>query len=241
MNHSFFTISGYLIGLIGTVSGIYFYFKGKIRKQLSYYIMHFDLFTDIIREVGRLSVLYDDKKISNLTLSELYIWNSGNTYIDNQDIAPMAPIIISSKDGEILECIVKLTTDRDNNWQISDCKNGKEITFDYIPTSKGCMIKIAHTGKSVHVSGKLKQSNIKYQRVMPTRKNPESDKRFFLFMLCITILSFLAKYIFNSDKALSLGVVTSLVSIFTIIMWQINKAKSSSISVFQEFRYGKEK
>lgn len=165
--------SSALWGIIGLIGGIvvsaFFYFIGIKRKSLIYDITTTTLVSQNATQIENLSIIYNNKPISNLYTSTIKIRNNGNSIIEPSDFAPSAPLSLIT-DGEFLinsNTGTKLLSENDYNNvypfietdENNICKK-TTICFDYISKKETISCTVFHTG-SLTIYGKLKDGKLK--------------------------------------------------------------------------------
>ena len=84
INNPFWTI---LISVItAIVIAVFAYRKGRKVKKPRYYVKSHNLFTDFSSKITKLTMLYSDTPIEQLTASKIAFWNDGTETIDKVDI-----------------------------------------------------------------------------------------------------------------------------------------------------------
>lgn len=145
-----FGISGFIIGVLGVILTIVFYFKTRKVKIPCYAIRSLGVVEDITNKSQLLEMYYAKRKIERLTITRVAFWNAGNETIDKRDIAPADPIRMVLKPGyNILD--VKLIYEKDKVNQFNfDLQSGNSdviLKFDYLDKHDGAIIQIIHTGE----------------------------------------------------------------------------------------------
>jgi hypothetical protein len=98
-HHPNFNVVAGLFGIIGTLSGIYFYFVSIQKPELTYYIS--PTRTSIVKKgnLDNLSVTFQGEAIKgDLSTAEIQVWNQGKAPIRKGDI--LLPITIKTPHGE---------------------------------------------------------------------------------------------------------------------------------------------
>jgi hypothetical protein len=213
VNHPLFQISSYIIGILGVLLSVYFYRKGKSQKVLSHFMNNFVVIGGQVNEFNKLSVFYDKVPVSNLTITEFYLWNSGNTIINGSDIAAMSNISIKCEgEGQVLEQEILICSDHSNNCKSKLSDNTIHLSFDYLRPNEGCKIKVTHTADNLRLEGKLKESEIRYQIAFKDRSKFKDDMKgaiiITLFTIIYSIISF--KYPDHSTHYSSYGWILML-------------------------------
>jgi len=98
-----------LLAMVGIGLAILFYFKGRRLKQPMYSIRSAHLIQNMIGP-GGLEIYYGGQLITNLMVSKILFWNSGQDIIDKKDIA--SPLAVIIRNGKILNAeLLKRSTE----------------------------------------------------------------------------------------------------------------------------------
>lgn len=93
VTNPWFGITSFIIGVLGVILTIIFYFKSKKFKRPCYAIRSLGVVEDITNKSKSLEIYYAGQKIERLTITRIAFWNAGNETIDKRDIAPADPIL----------------------------------------------------------------------------------------------------------------------------------------------------
>ncbi|RNI30933.1 hypothetical protein EFA69_06480 [Rufibacter immobilis] len=143
-----FVLIGGIVGVLGLFLSIYFYFKSKSVKSLSYNTKNFQLVDSKLNKVEGLDVSYKGSKVLNLTVTRFIIWNSGNVTIRRDDIASKDPLRIAIvNEGGFLDYQVVREVNKVNDFTVTPIANGREllIDFEYLDHNDGIIIQTYHT------------------------------------------------------------------------------------------------
>jgi hypothetical protein len=102
-----------LVGIIGTIASIiglllaiYFYLKGKQVRKLVYHVNPAKAVVVRAGQASKLKVSFNERAIkSDVTASQIALWNQGNQSIKPNDI--LKPIIINVTNSPILEASIR--------------------------------------------------------------------------------------------------------------------------------------
>lgn len=189
----FWCIAGIIGGAIASfIISYFFYFRSLTRKCLTYDIKTLCIVSDTINQINGLEVKYNSNNIENLYSSKVTIKNIGNSVIQEQDVAPLCPISITTS-GEFLssekEAIKSHPTNKISNYNLSFYNNEKinnyvKFNFDYIPKKAIVTFSLFHTG-NIMFNGDLIEGKIitpaQYQR------NPKTNPKLLLILIDIFI------------------------------------------------------
>jgi hypothetical protein len=154
------SILGLLIGILGIVLAFVFY-KKSLRIRNSYYQKKsFNLISTSLSQLPHLEVKYKNNSVSDLTVTKIAIWNSGNETIDRKELVELDPLRIVPEEGVVIyDCEVIDVIEETNNFKVISENNYFKLEFDYFDPKQGCSLKIFHSGKGssdVSVRGKFK-------------------------------------------------------------------------------------
>lgn len=151
-----FVIS-FLLGIIGIILSVYFYYRGRKFRQISY-TCETNNVTLNNTPFEKLSFAYNGEPMTSISITDVIIWCSGKEIINRNDIAPLSPLTIHTP-AKILDYKLILSNEPCNNFQICR-KNDHELTFDfdYICKNNGIAVRVIHAGgcENFHVTCKIK-------------------------------------------------------------------------------------
>ena len=141
---------GSLLGLLGVSFALYQIFKSRGPKLSSQYIGQALIRGDSSDLPGGLQIIYEEQPVSNLSVTQVALWNRGSSSIRGSDIVASDPLAISFGNGaEILKAdVVKLTRPAINVSAEPDkaSRSRMLITFEFLDPEDGALLKIWHTG-----------------------------------------------------------------------------------------------
>lgn len=157
-------ITGFIITLISLLLAIIFYIKSKKVKLLCYAIRSQNIVRDLVSRIDLLEMLYDGKRIENLTATKIAFWNAGNDIIDKNDIVNNCPLTVNVEKGYKILDVKTFNNDKGNQFSIklSDDRSHIDISFEYLAKNEGEIIQLLHTGKSeqdIKIDGRMKYSS----------------------------------------------------------------------------------
>ena len=152
--------TGTIVGVIGIVLAVVFYLKGKEKKEFSYCLRSRTLIRKKKAKFEKLSIDYGGKKIDDLCVSNLTIWNSGNKTLNASDMVASKELTITAmEDSKILDVEILKRSEETNKFstQLLD-EHAVKILFDYADKMEGVVIQIIHTGTndSLKIGCKIK-------------------------------------------------------------------------------------
>lgn len=150
---------GLLVTILGTVLGVVFYYKTRNTKGLAFTTASSNIISDLSNKLNHIQISYQGNSVNTITVTNLAIWNRGNSVIDNSEISSADPIKIIF-DEDILDFEVKHITNSTNLIKLTKFDQ-KTISFDfdYLGKQDGITISIVHTskdGKKINLSGTIK-------------------------------------------------------------------------------------
>jgi len=153
-NNLEFVIS-FLLGIISIIVAIYLYYKGLKYQQISYMYQTVNVLSKNVL-LDKLSLIYDNKPLDDISITDIIIWCNGKGVINRDDIAPLSPLTIHSS-SEILNYDIIYSNEISNNFQIIQNSNDLSINFDYVAKNDGIAIRLIHTGNNnISVTCKIK-------------------------------------------------------------------------------------
>ncbi len=112
-------------------------------------------------KIDSLEVKYHEKKVDDVSVSYIALWNNGTLTINKEDFAPQAKLAVAPVAGvDILEAEIVYIYNKINNFKLSYEKGKIKINFDYFDYKEGVVLRIVHTGISsddLNLIGTLKQ------------------------------------------------------------------------------------
>ncbi|EOS35316.1 hypothetical protein C804_00918 [Lachnospiraceae bacterium A4] len=190
--------SSTLWGIIGLIGGFlissFYYFLGKTRKSLIFYIETSTLISNNVIKLEGLDIKFDNKPITYLYCSTIRFKNSGNTIIKPTDFETSNPLSIiinrESIDYDIQVQILKENNINNTYYLINAIEDNicykAIIDFEYIPKKETLSFIIFHT-ESISIVGKMQDGKL---------KNNESLKWiiyviYLIVFLCMGIAAFI--------------------------------------------------
>ena len=159
VQNPWFTLSGWLIGVVGLIAAFYYGIKGKSKKELSYMIVQSEkLITSGKKRVPKLHLLFESKGIYDITVTTCTIWNTGTQTINQSDIVSGNAIKICPIEGSRILDVQILATNRETNkFEIKKVEDAVAIlNFDYIDPKQGATVQIVHEGCAISFDCEIK-------------------------------------------------------------------------------------
>jgi hypothetical protein len=158
INQNWLTI---IIAALGVAASYYFYLRAKVLRRV-FFVTQSVQVTGVKSEFAPdLEIFYRGKKVDRVTKSVLYLWNSGNTTIEGNQIVGADPLRLACSEGcEILkESIVRVTRDVIAIDLRRDSERPNELIFhfDFLDPGDGAVIDMLHTGdRKVRLTGTIR-------------------------------------------------------------------------------------
>jgi hypothetical protein len=143
------------VGLVGVLLAIIFYFNPLNSKNIHYNIQNFPLFEDYVQQIEGIQIFVDGKEIKNLTVSNIIIWNSGNSVIEYNDIPIKNQLSIKllNDNTEIISTKVLYQTNIGNDVFVNIIDDHSILFgFEYLNKNDGFVIQILHTEKGLNAN-----------------------------------------------------------------------------------------
>lgn len=150
-----------------TIGGFIIAYRSMPQKVLKFYIINNELITSNKTILTKLDILYNGTPVNNLTVTKIVFWNNAFPTINAIDIVKASPLLISAKEGSLLDVSIINGHQSSNCITTTDIKDNKSsISFDYLDRKEGGIVQIIHTGNSydISLSGKLKGGKIVMQK-----------------------------------------------------------------------------
>lgn len=142
------------LGLILTCVGLIALARSRRGKRISCYISSRVLIgvkhTELPSEV---TISFEQRPVNTLTSTNVFIWNSGVTTIQKQDVVEADPLCIKFHDGEILLAEIVRNTREVNGFKATygpENPSVVEFSFDFLDTRDGATMEILHTSTELY-------------------------------------------------------------------------------------------
>lgn len=124
------------------------------RKELSCFYNTFRVVKAGKSVIPKLSLLYEEQAIDDLTVTRYVIWNSGNEVLNRSDIVQVCPLqIVCDDDAQILDAQIIVQSDETNAFKILEKKDKcVKLEFDYANVDDGIILQVLHTGDVTDVN-----------------------------------------------------------------------------------------
>lgn len=97
---------------------------------------------------GKIDMMYDGKRVPEVTATMIKFGNAGRETIRSSDIAPADPLAIKPTAGvRILSCKVTSSTRKVNRAHTEMSGTAAKVLFDFLDRNDEMTIQVLHTGK----------------------------------------------------------------------------------------------
>lgn len=211
---------GSILGFIGVLSlplAVYLYRLGKRRTTLSY---------QVVREFGitggakaafppELEMRFAGATVGQVTLTEIVVWNSGNTTVDASQIVSSDPLMLTVKEGDILRASILRSTRPVIGAvaQANQHSSSINLDFAFLDPNDGFVVQLIHSGdrQAVDWQGTIKGAPDGAKRVADFgrravdysnfRTRPNAlEKEILIIALLVGVAMMLAVVIPSSNK-----------------------------------------
>ncbi len=233
---SFFSIGGFVVGILGIVLAVVFYLKGKSKKILAYRINSNHQIRSYLSEtVPELKILFNNKPISELTRTTITFTNSGNQTITSNDFAEQGKLVIKAS-----KCFLD---NEANFWINKDNKNSAVsikllgenllwVYFDFLKEKESVKVTFYHEG-NIDILGDLKSG-----KILEKMNTEDIIISFYSILIAIIIVCFALYWLFSrlfpiegfqfalSVVIVSVFVVCLIYPLIYFIRWLLSKITS---------------
>ncbi len=217
---------GIVIGILGIITGYILYRRGLKLRLPSWDIRTNNLINNFSSKISKLDIKFDNKEISNLSVSKIVFWNEGREVIDKEDISKSNYLRItpSKESVKILDCkVISRNSDASNFEVLLDPeKNEARLIFDYLNFRWGAVFEVIHTGiesKDIDIVGSIKGvekiNKKKISRVPESEivsifytKNMSTSMKRIIYSIHSMILAGLVLWVFKETLTLALFLST---------------------------------
>lgn len=190
----YMSLISFLVGVSGVLLTVVFFAIGIKYKRLSYIKKTNNLVSLKNVAVDSLHLFFNKEEISDVSITRIAVWNSGNETIGKIDVVENEPLRVYVREGHedttrILDCSIVYETDKSNfgkynpkEFRITD--NNYEIPFDFMAKADGMIIQVIHTGESddiymdCHIKGGKDTTQVSYDGL----KQKKSLKEIFIIL-----------------------------------------------------------
>lgn len=156
-----------LIGVFVTITAWVMQIRDKKRRAIFYTIATTVLIDDEITQIDGIKILFHNKEVASVGISNIKLWNSGNELLESSDFYPGHELrIVVPKDEKILAATVIEETDDTCKVDVQISKlntNQALVSFYCLEPRQGATINVYHTNVSereVELEGKIKGGKV---------------------------------------------------------------------------------
>jgi len=145
-------VTAYIIGIIGIILTVYFYFRAKEKPLPSYAIVKNVLIHPRQAQFSeKLQIRYDGNVVPSVLKVVAFFWNRGRKTLDRNDIVPSDPIRLHFTGGptsKILDVRSPWTTRDAVGAKISrqENENSIELSFEFLDQGDGFALEVLYSG-----------------------------------------------------------------------------------------------
>lgn len=151
-----------MVTIVSLPLAIYSIVTSKKRKEISYVGKSYCIVEKGKKKLSNFELLYKGKGVSDISITQYAIWNSGNQLLNRQDIVSEQPIrIVAHRKDQILDVHIVTESEESNKFSAVLENNVVTIGFDYVAANEGIALQVIHTGSrnSMSFEGKIKGGN----------------------------------------------------------------------------------
>ena len=156
-----------LIGVLVSIIALFLQIRDKKRRAIYYTVMSTVLIDNEISQIDGIKILFHNKEVSTVGISNIKLWNGGNEILELSDFYPEHELrVVVPKNEKILAATVIEETDDTCkvDVHISD-QNANEalVSFYCLEPQQGTTINVYHTNvgeNEVDVIGKIKGGKV---------------------------------------------------------------------------------
>lgn len=163
-NNPYWTAAGLIATFLGLVIAIITPLLQKRRKQLNYTVSTTQLVEERVSSIESVDILFHGSYINRLSVSNVRIWNSGNTIITSDDFYNKHRLkVIPEDDFDILGVDVPKESSDTIECCITTSNKQADIAFQAFEKKDFITFNVYHTGNDkskLLVDGKIKDGKI---------------------------------------------------------------------------------
>lgn len=138
-----------MIGLVGVGATVGVYLVTRSVKRPCWSVHTVDLVTKSTAQLRGLTITFNGKPVSDLSVSRVVLFNAGREPIRRQDLAPAAPLALEvPRDVTMLDAALVSENNRVNRIGVrfEPANNRALVDFDYLSTNDGAVFDVVHYG-----------------------------------------------------------------------------------------------
>ena len=140
--------------LIGIAASAIFFWLGMrfhSKSQMAYQLHDFTVIGQpSVTNIGDIKILFNNVAVPRVAVTQLAVWNTGNTVVRGKEIVESDPLTISFEDGVVILHVQRVTATQEvNDFRIRISEHDRSrafLEFDYLNSRDGAKFQIIHTG-----------------------------------------------------------------------------------------------
>lgn len=170
-----------MLAISGLGLAVFFYFKSKSKKEISYQQNKINLIGNKDTEFPEeIKITFNHEEIDSVSSDTLILWNSGDQTINYSDVVKSDIIKLShSSESKILKCTIEKFTKEANDFKVSRINHHEyALIFNYMDPQDGITIKILsdNINENIHIKGTVKGINGSFKSLGENKEFPQKDK-----------------------------------------------------------------
>src|SRR6266851_5389715 len=140
--------------LIGIAASAIFFWLGmrfRSKSQMAYQLHDFTVIGQPdVTNLGDIKILFNNVPVPRVVVTQLAVWNTGNTLVRGKEIVESDPLTISFEDGVVILHAQRVNATQEvNDFRIRISEHDRSrafLEFDYLNGRDGARFQIIHTG-----------------------------------------------------------------------------------------------
>jgi len=140
--------------LIGVAASAIFFWLGmwfRSKSQIAYQLHDFTVIGQPnVTNLGDIKILFNNVPVPRVVVTQLAVWNSGNTVVKGKEIVESDPLTICFGDGAVILDAQRVNATQEvNDFRIRVSEHDRSrafLEFDYLNGRDGAKFQIIHTG-----------------------------------------------------------------------------------------------
>jgi hypothetical protein len=140
--------------LLGIAASAIFFWLGlrfRSKSQMAYQLHDFTIIGQPnVTNLGDIKILFNNVAVPRVVVTQLAVWNTGNTVVKGNEIVASDPLTIHFEDGAMILDAQRVTATQEvNDFHIRVSEDDRSLAFlefDYLNARDGAKFQIIHTG-----------------------------------------------------------------------------------------------
>jgi hypothetical protein len=136
--------------LIGILASFWLGMRFRARSQMAYQSHGFTLVSQLSApSIGEIKILFNEVAVPRVVVTQLAVWNTGNTVVRSTDVVESDPLKVRIEDGILLHVQRDSATREANKFRVRISETDQScafLEFDYLNARDGARFQILHTG-----------------------------------------------------------------------------------------------